>query len=86
MLALAHDPIQQAEKRLLALGFIDIDNGFYERHKDAKTVRLGGISEGLLLQPIHPISLEPLAPSYLIESDEQFEQALTLLGAGPIGQ
>ncbi len=75
MLALNHGPIQAAEKRLLALGFIDIDNGFYQRNADTKTLRLGGIFDGLILRPCHPISLEPLAPNYLIQySGHLFER------------
>jgi hypothetical protein len=68
-----------AETRLKFLGFQFVDNGCYQR-SDGFTLRLGFITEGLIIQPLDA-DYEPTQPPFFCEDDREFEQALLLLGA-----
>jgi hypothetical protein len=71
--------LQAAEARLKALGFEFIDCGFYECH-GSLVLRLGTVADGLLLQPFGDEE-QATAPAYLCQTDQEFDQALLLLGA-----
>jgi hypothetical protein len=80
MQTITHAALQTAETRLRLLGFKFIDIGCFER-SDGMTLQLGALTDGLIIRPLCPKTMEPIAPNYLLETDQDFEQALLLLGA-----